>query len=148
VKRLALRHAASNREDNMSEGNATTDTRFLGSWKLVGVNREEVATGKKLDTDMQQSGYISYTPDGRMMVMIARHRADTEDEITAYAGKWHVEGECVIHDVDMAVRAPWKNTRQVRGFRFHGNRLTLSPPVSEDYIHGSVTRRSLEWEKM
>ncbi len=132
----------------MTAGMSAADARFLGSWKLVGVNREEVATGRKLDTDLQQTGYISYTPDGRMMVMIARHFPDKDDEITAYAGNWRVDGDSVIHDVEMAVRAPWKGTRQVRGYRFEGNRLTLSPPVSEDYIHGSVTRRSLEWEKL
>ncbi len=124
------------------------DSRFLGCWKLVGVDREDIATGRKLDVDTRQTGYISYTSDGRMLVVIARHLDGKDDEVTAYAARWHVEGDSVIHDVDYAVRAPWTGTRQVRGYRFHGNRLTLSPPVSEDYIHGSVTRRSLEWEKV
>ncbi len=132
----------------MSAGAKNVDQRFLGSWRLVGVNREEVATGKKLDTDAQQSGYISYTSDGRMMVIIARKSPGKEDEVTCYAAKWHLEGDNVIHDVEIAGRAPWAGTRQVRGYHFEGNKLTLSPPVSEDYIHGSVTRRSLEWEKV
>lgn len=124
------------------------ESKFLGSWRLVGVDREDIATGKKLDMDKQQTGYIAYTPDGRMMVIISRSQPDGEDHVTCYAAQWHVEGDHVIHDVEIAARAPWAGTRQVRGFRFHGNRLTLSPPVSEDYIHGTVTRRSLEWERV
>jgi hypothetical protein len=132
----------------MSALQGSVEQKFLGTWRLVGVNREDAATGRKLDEDTQQSGYISYSPDGRMMVIIARMVAGQEDDVTCYAAKWCVDGDSVIHDVEIAGRAPWKGTRQVRGFRFDGNRLTLSPPVSEDYIHGSVTRRSLEWEKV
>ncbi len=126
----------------------TTEDMFLGCWRLVGVEREEFATGKKLDQEMTQSGYISYTPDRRMIVIIARHESGKEDQITSYAARWHVEGDTVIHDIDIAARAPWTGTQQVRGFRFDGNRLVLSPPVSEDFIHGTVTRRSLTWEKV
>ncbi|MGE3246523.1 MAG: lipocalin-like domain-containing protein [Beijerinckiaceae bacterium] len=124
------------------------DEQFLGCWRLVGVEREDAVTGEQLDVGMRQSGYISYTPDGRMMVIIARHKPDADDEITCYAARWHVKGEHVIHDIDLAARAPWKGTKQVRGFRFEGNRLVLSPPVSEDFLHGKVTRRSLTWERV
>ena len=122
--------------------------KFLGTWRLAGVTREEIATGKKLDTDASQTGYIAYTPDGRMMVIISRESPGKEPEVTCYAAQWHVEGGNGIHEVEIAARAPWAGTRQGRGFRFHGDRLTLSPPVSEDYIHGTVTRRSLEWQKV
>lgn len=127
---------------------AGIDRRFLGTWRLAGVDREDVASGRKLDQDITQSGYISYTPDRRMMVIIARHADGKPDEYTCYAARWSVEGEVVYHDIDMALRAPWKGTRQIRGFRFEGNRLILSPPESPDFLHGTVTRRSLTWEKV
>lgn len=132
----------------MTEDTRSNEQKLLGAWRLVGVEREEVATGKKLDQDVKQSGYISYTPDGRVMVIISHQAPGKPEDITCYAAAWHVEGDIVIHDVDIAGRAPWTGTKQVRGFRFHGNRLTLSPPVSADFVHGSVTRRSLEWEKV
>jgi len=132
----------------MTDDGIPVEQKFLGSWRLTGVEREEEATGRKLDIGSRQSGYLSYTPDGRMMVIIARHVVDGEDQITCYAARWHIEGDTVIHDVEIAARAPWTGTRQVRGFRFEGNRLILSPPVSADYIHGTVTRRSLTWEKV
>jgi hypothetical protein len=124
------------------------EQKFLGAWRLVGVDREEVATGRKLDEDVKQTGYISYTPDKRVMVIISHVAPDKPEEVTCYAARWHIEGDTVIHEVEISARAPWVGTRQVRGYRFHGDRLTLSPPVSADYAHGSVTRRSLEWRKV
>lgn len=132
----------------MSEDTAAIANKFLGTWRLVGVDREEVASGRKLDQDVKQTGYISYTPDGRMMVIISHLAPGKPEEITCYSAQWHIEGDHVIHDVDIAARAPWVGTKQVRGYHFHGNRLTLSPPVSADFVHGTVTRRSLEWEKV
>ena len=132
----------------MSEDIAAIERKFLGAWRLVGVDRDEVATGKKLDPDVKQTGYISYTPDKRMMVIISHVAPGKPEEITCYCAQWRVEGEHVVHDVDIAARAPWVGTQQVRGYDFHGNRLTLSPPVSADFTHGTVTRRSLEWEKV
>ncbi len=132
----------------MTDSAGNIERKFLGTWRLVGVEREEVATGRKLDQDVKQTGYISYTPDGRMMVIISHIAPGKAEEITCYAAKWHVEGERVVHDVDIAARAPWTGTKQVRGYEFRGNRLILSPPVSADFVHGSVTRRSLEWEKV
>ena len=132
----------------MTAATSQLDARFLGCWRLVGVDREEVATGRKLDVDVKQTGYISYTPDGRVMVIISHLAPGQADAITCYAAAWRVEGEHVIHDVDIAARAPWQGTKQIRGYLFHGDRLTLSPPVSPDYVHGAVTRRSLEWQRV
>ncbi len=132
----------------MTSGPNAIEQKFLGTWRLVGVDREEVATGRKLDQDVKQTGYISYTPDGRMMVIISHLAPGKPEEITCYSARWRVEGDHVVHDVDIAARAPWVGTKQIRGFRFEGDRLTLSPPVSADFVHGSVTRRSLEWEKV
>ena len=56
--------------------------------------------------------------------------------------------EPIESQAEIAARAPWKGTKQVRGFRFHDDKLTLSPPVSPDFVHGSVTRRSLTWRKV
>lgn len=123
------------------------DPRFFGAWRLESVDREEAATGRKLDADVQHAGYIAYTPDGRMSVIIS-HKSPAKTEVTSYAAQWSVEGGQVIHDVDISARPSWVGTRQLRGFVFEGDRLTLSPPESPDYVHGLVTRRSLHWRRV
>jgi hypothetical protein len=124
-------------------------SKFLGTWRLVGVDREVADSGEKLDQGVTQTGFICYTNEPRMMVIIRRAiPGQPGQEITSYAGPWRIEGDAVIHSVEMATREPWVGTEQVRGFSFEGNRLTLSPPVSPDYVHGSVTKRHLIWEKL
>ncbi len=124
-------------------------SKFLGTWSLVGVEREVADSGEKLDQGVTQTGFICYTSEPRMMVIIRRSRAgEPGQEITSYAGPWSIDGDKVIHHVDMATREPWAGTDQVRGFAFEDDRLILSPPVSPDYTHGSVTRRSLTWRKV
>ncbi len=124
-------------------------SKFLGTWKLVGVDREVADSGQKLDQGVVQTGFICYTSEPRMMVIIRRSTPGKPgQEITSYAGPWRIEGDAVIHSVEMATREPWVGTEQVRGFTFEGDRLTLSPPVSADYTHGSVTRRHLVWQKL
>lgn len=124
------------------------EEKFLGTWRLVGVVREDVDSGRKLDLDATPAGYISYTPDGRMSVIIHHHAPDHPEQFTCYAAQWHVEGDTVIHAIDITNRPRWRGTRQLRNYRFEGDRLVLTPPVSEDYTHGTVTRRSLTWQKV
>jgi len=128
---------------------ADIKSKFLGTWKLVDVDREIADSGEKLDQGVVQTGFICYTAEPRMMVIIRRSRpGQPGQEITSYAGPWTIEGDAVIHHVEMATRESWVGTDQVRGFAFEEDRLILSPPVSPDYTHGSVTRRSLTWRKL
>ena len=122
-------------------------SKFLGTWSLVGVEREVADSGEKLDQGITQTGFICYTDEPRMMVII-RRETPAGQEITSYAGPWTIEGDAVVHHVEMATREPWVGTRQVRHFAFEEDRLILMPPVSPDYTHGSVTRRALTWRKL
>ena len=135
--------------DRSSELKPGLDARFLGTWSLVGVEREDAATGDKLDVGVRNTGYISYQPDGRMSVVISRVEPDkAEPVITCYAAKWSLDGDKVYHDIDIAARHQWNGTRQIRHFTFEADTLTLRPPVSADFLHGKVTRRALKWRKV
>jgi hypothetical protein len=124
-------------------------SRFYGTWKLVGVDRTDPESGEQLGLGAVQTGYICYTDEGRVMVLISRQEPDEEEAtFTSYAGTWHIEGDAVIHTVEMATRKPWVGTRQVRHFVFEGNRLILTPPTSHDFNHDKITQRSLTWEKL
>ena len=124
------------------------DPRFLGTWSLEGVDREVEGSGEKLDVGVTSTGYISYQPDGWMSVVISRvEPGKTDPIITCYAARWSLDGDKVYHDIAIAARPEWTGTRQVRHFSFEGDTLTLRPPVSEDYLHGKVTRRALKWRK-
>jgi hypothetical protein len=123
--------------------------RFYGTWRLIGVDRKDPKSGETLGASSVQTGFICYTDESRVMVLICRQEPDgSEPAFTSYAGTWHIEGDAVIHTVEMATRKPWVGTRQVRHFTFEGNRLILSPPTSHDFNHDKITQRSLTWEKV
>jgi Lipocalin-like domain len=124
------------------------DPRFLGAWRLDHVDRVDSATGEELDANVKGDGFIAYTPDGRMSVVISRDEPGKPRVITCYAAKWSLDGDKVYHDIDIASRPQWTGTRQVRHFTFHGDMLTLQPPESPDVVHGKVTRRALHWRKV
>lgn len=135
--------------DNARELKPGLDPRFLGTWSLVGVEREEVSSGARLDVGVKSSGYISYQPDGYMSVVISRAEpGQSVPGITCYAARWSLDGDKIYHDIEISGREEWANTRQVRHFTFEGDTLTLRPPVSADFVHGTVTRRALTWRKV
>ncbi|MDF2119390.1 lipocalin-like domain-containing protein [Roseiarcaceae bacterium H3SJ34-1] len=116
---------------------------------LVGVDRRDPASGEQLGRGIHQSGYICYTEERRVMVLISRRDPDKDQPtFISYAGSWEIEGSTVVHIVDMATRAPWVGTRQIRHFTFEGGRLILAPPVSHDFNHDITTQRALTWERL
>ncbi len=138
-------------------------SKLLGTWKLVSVVREEVPSGTKIDLmGPNPVGFITYGADARMMVLIMRsgrpkpagdRPTATEAEtlfrtMVSYAGSYTISGNEVTHHVDISWNQAWAGTKQVRIFKFDGDRVTLSTPVSPDPMDGKVSVRSLVWEKL
>jgi hypothetical protein len=139
------------------------DNRLIGTWKLVSVIAEDVATGEKRDAwGPDPEGYINYGPDGRMMVINTRsdrakpkgpaptreEAADLFQSVLAYAGRYTVEGNQVTHHVDISWNQAWTGTDQVRIARFEGNRVHLSTQPNPDPVNGRMSVRTMVWEKL
>lgn len=121
---------------------------FHGTWRLVGVTREDPVTGKQLDQHVVYDGYIAYTPDRRVTVIITRKPEGEDRYITCYGARWTLDGEYVTHHVDIGTREKREGTQQVRRFHFDGDRLILTPPISVDFLHAAPTKRSLIWRRV
>jgi hypothetical protein len=86
-------------------------------------------------------GYAVFEPGGRMMVVMATAgisppRGDAEaaalfDNMTAYTGRYCVEGNRLTVEVDVAWHPDWEGTEQIRFVDLDGDRLTLSTGVQE-----------------
>lgn len=138
-------------------------SRLLGTWKLISVIREEVPSGVTIDLMGQNpQGVITYTADGRMVALLVRGdrkkpvaNTATADEaenlfrsVISYAGTYTLSGNEVTHHVDISWNESWTGTKQVRIFKFEGDRVSLSTPVSPDPLDGKISIRSLVWEKV
>ena len=73
----------------------------------------------------------------------AAEKAAAADGVVAYAGRYEVQGDRVLHHVDVSFFPNWVGTTNVRVFQWDGNTLTLSTPP--DAAGGF---RRILWEKV
>jgi hypothetical protein len=107
---------------------------ILGIWRLVSFEREYQATGEREDTrGKNPTGYIIFTPEGRMAVVITNEgrkapntdqdRAGLFNSLVAYTGRYRVDGDKWIITVDVSANPALVGTEQTRSFRVTGDRL-------------------------
>jgi len=108
--------------------------KILGIWRLVSFEVEYQATGQKENTrGKNPRGYIIFTPEGRMAVVITNEgrktpntdqdRADLFNTMVAYTGTYRIEGDKWITKVDVSWNPAQVGTEQPRSFRVDGDRL-------------------------
>jgi lipocalin-like protein len=137
---------------------------LLGTWKLVSFVRQELPSGVASDVmGPHPAGYITYSQDGRMMVIITASdrkkpagNVATPAEVEAltrglvsYAGSYSVDvqAKTVTHHVDISWNEVYTGTDQTRNFELKGNRLSLTTVPSPDPVSGKMTVRTLIWER-
>jgi Lipocalin-like domain len=143
-------------------GARAADT-IVGSWKLVS-GAAVTAEGKPIASPMGEhpAGFLVYTAEGRMSLLIthegrpklsgdrldspAEERAKAFSTMVAYAGRYSLEGNRLIHHVEAASSQNWVGTDLPRVVSFNGNRLKLEAPLQER--HGVVQRFEQVWERI
>ncbi len=94
-------------------------------------------------------GFLMYSEEGYVSVAMMSanrprfaakdiKRGTTEEKVAAvdtyisYCGRYEVQGERVIHHVDVCLFPNWIGNDQKRAFKFDGNRLILSTDLAPD----------------
>jgi len=103
-------------------------------------------------------GYLSLTPnlyiafyvgDNREFGTSAAEKAALLDSMTAWSGKYRIEGNKIIISVDASWTGVWTGKDQVRTFTLSGNRLMLQgdpTPFPRDPSKMSTVRQA--WERV
>lgn len=148
-----------------------TNNQLLGTWKLI--SAIAILPDGSIEPDVYGAnpvGYITYTPEGRMMVMFARSdRASFSIDVksplgkdiqklpvaelaqafttfNAYAGTYKLNGNTVTHHIEIASIPNRVDTDLVRTFSLNGNQVTLkTPPTLNDGISKVF---ELVWERV
>jgi hypothetical protein len=135
----------------------------LGTWKLQSFVREVTATGERINQFGEHpTGYLSYSADGRMYAIgIADNRVKsrsptaTDEEraklhqtMFAYAGSYALDGDKVIHHVDVAWNESWTGTDLVRFYKLEDDILTITTAPNKSPLDGREGRSILTWEKV
>jgi hypothetical protein len=115
---------------------ADDHAKIIGVWKLVSYDTEWQATDKR-ESDMGKNpaGYVIYTSEGRMMVIITaegrkapntdQDRAELMKTVFAYAATYRIEGDKLINKVDVSWNPALVGTEQTRFLKMDGDRLQV-----------------------
>lgn len=137
---------------------------LYGTWRLLSWTREVVGSGERSHVfGRAPHGFIAYTRDGRMSSIVVkeeRHkpadlakltdieRAALFSSMVAMAGTFTVDGNRVIHNIDVSWNETWTGTSQVRHFVTDGKRLTIRTDSAPSPIDGRPSIATLVWEKV
>ena len=106
---------------------------ILGTWKLIRATARDAA-GAALPAPYgpQIMGRVVFTADGRMMSVVCDGRRElptgVSREYSSYCGNYSFDGTRLITRVDAASDPGRIGSDQVRGVRFEGDHMILSPP--------------------
>ena len=137
--------------------------RLLGTWRMLSWTREVVGSAESTDAfGPSPQGYITYTPDGRVMVLVLQQnrpmpsqvpptpqeKAQLFDSMFAYSGTYTVEEDRVVHHIDASWNEAWTGTHQIRLCELAGERLTYRSPPTRDPMDGRDCVYRVQFEKL
>jgi hypothetical protein len=132
---------------------------IVGTWTLVSVVYEDVATGKRTPVYGEHPRGIQIaTPEGRWLALMTAEgraipksdadRAQALKSMIAYTGRYRVDNGQVITKVEAAWNEAWVGGEQVRDIRFEGDRLYIeSPPMPHPNINDKTVRVIVVWQR-
>jgi hypothetical protein len=109
---------------------------LVGTWRLERFELEDPASGsRRAIFGERPTGYLVLTPAGRLIsVVTARPQPAARSEaeraaafmaMLAYSGRYRIEGDRFVTEVDTAWDRSWVGTSQIRQFRLHGDILRI-----------------------
>jgi hypothetical protein len=135
---------------------------IVGSWRMTSWTYQTLETGEvKNALGPNPRGYINYSADGRMMVLVLNEIRITPaalvptpeekvalyDTMFAYAGTYTIEADCVIHNIDMSWNKAWEGTQQVRFVTTDGRTLTYRSAPAKNPLDGRECVHTVKFEK-
>ena len=129
-----------------------TPRSIVGTWRLVDASaRDQHGNPRPKPYGPAGMGMITLSANGRMMAVLCDGHPDLESgairEYASYCGNYTFDGETLVTRVDASGLVRIAIGRdQVRGVRFEGERMILTPPplaTKDKEIH-----RELHWERI
>jgi ribosomal protein L31 len=129
---------------------------LLGSWKLVAFKRRFSDTGEEIDVmGPDPHGVITLGADGRMSAVITAGSRSAETPaaelfgtLMAYSGRYSLEDDRFVTDVDVAWHPAWVGSKQVRYFEVKDGELHITTAEqTHPAFPGRLGRGLLIWRR-
>jgi hypothetical protein len=124
---------------------------IVGTWKLVSATARDAA-GAALPAPYggKGMGRVTFGAEGRMTSVVCDGRAElpfgVRREYSSYCGAYTFDGARLVTRVDAASDPSRVGGDQVRGVRFEGERMILTPPPRRT---GAIEEyREIAWERI
>jgi hypothetical protein len=141
--------------------------RLVGTWKLLSASTK-TSSGERDEAPygVDPVGFLTYTADGRVTALISyggrkrlsalsvgdgsqaqiEEQAEAFKTFLAYAGRYTLTGDEVIHHVEISSIQNYVDKDLVRAVKFEDDRITLvTPPTS---VNGKIQTVELIWQRM
>lgn len=135
---------------------------FVGTWRLLSYEVRRADGEIVYPWGQAPIGLLIYSEDGYMSVAMMSanrtrfvtndvKRSTIEEKAAAvntyisYGGRYDIQGDTVIHHVEVCLFPNWVGNDQKRTYKFDDNRLTLSTPLPGGNIQRSA---HLVWERV
>lgn len=133
---------------------------LVGVWRLVGGYAIAQESSERVELfGNDPIGYAVFEPGGRMMVIAAAsdripgvstpEMAQLFKSMVAYSGKWSIDSEKFVTEVDLASDPSWIGNAQVRYYAFDGQTLSLrTAPLEHPSFPGMKAIVYADWRKV
>jgi hypothetical protein len=133
---------------------------LVGTWKLVSAS-SVTANGQRDETPYGAGpvGFLSYSEDGRVTAMISyagrkslpanprvEEQAEAYKTFFAYAGRYTLSRDKVIHHVEICSFQNYVNKDLVRSIKFQGDQLVLATPPT--LMDGAIQTIEIIWQRL
>lgn len=144
----------------------TTSAQLTGDWQLL--DWVATADGGSVTRPFgdHPTGILVYSADGTMITTICpserprlasgdalvggpdAERLRSAETFIAYSGRFHLEGEDVVHEVGMSLYPNWVGTRQVRHIRWSPDGATLELSTDPVTMQQGRAVQRLTWQRL
>lgn len=141
-----------------------SNDQLVGTWKLVSATSAS-ASGKQNEPPygIDPVGVLTYTEDGRVSALISyggrkplsagakppallEEQAEAFKTFLAYAGRYTLSGNKVVHSIEISSIQNYVNKELVRTIEFHEDRIILVTPAT--MVNGKIQIIELVWQRL
>ena len=138
--------------------------KLVGTWKLVSASSTD-SSGQQLDPPYGANpvGFLTYGEDGRVTALISyggrkplsvgakppallEEQAEAFKTFLAYAGRYRLSGDKVIHSIEISSIQNFVNRELVRSVKFQDNQIVLVTPPT--MVNGKMQTIALVWQRL
>ncbi len=138
--------------------------KLVGTWKLVSASSTTSAgEPSKAPYGPSPVGFLSYTEDGRVSVLISydgrkplsvggaalalqEEQAEAFKTFLAYAGRYTFSGDKVTHHIEISSIQNYVGKDLVRGIKFQSDQIALVTPPTP--VNGKMQTVELIWQRL